>query len=355
MVAKDERVRDLIAQQAADWFVANRAGLDSKERAAFAEWLVASPMHVEEYLALSAVARDLPRAAESSAASIEELIARARADAESGPRAATGLLGFFAALGRPPMLLAGAAVVLIGLGLALLAPSWLHRPAPQIARTEAPALIYSTRHGEQQAHLLADQSVVHLNTDSSIRIRYDAAQRLAVLTAGQAEFDVAHDPKRAFKVVAGAANVTAVGTRFDVRLDGDATVITVVEGRVRIEPARTAMAGGEAFAALILGASRQIRVRPGSWPPDIAEVDADKATSWLRRQITFDHEPLELVASEMSRYAPKPIEIATPALRDLKISGIFATDDSDAFIAFLRSLDGVTVEVTPTRIRVLRE
>jgi hypothetical protein len=48
----------------------------------------------------------------------------------------------------------------------------------------------------------------------------------------------------------------------------------------------------------------------------------------------------------------KPIEIATPALRNLQISGVFATDDTEAFIAFLRSLKGVRVEVMETRIRV---
>ena len=69
----------------------------------------------------------------------------------------------------------------------------------------------------------------------------------------------------------------------------------------------------------------------------------------------FDHEPLEHVAAEFNRYGPKPIEIATPALRNLQISGVFATDDPEAFIAFLRSLKGVRVEVTETRVRVSRD
>ena len=69
-------------------------------------------------------------------------------------------------------------------------------------------------------------------------------------------------------------------------------------------------------------------------------------------KIAFDNEPLERVAAEFNRYASKPIEIATPALRKLQISGVFATDDPEAFIAFLRSLKGVRVEVTETRIRV---
>jgi transmembrane sensor len=69
----------------------------------------------------------------------------------------------------------------------------------------------------------------------------------------------------------------------------------------------------------------------------------------------FDHEPLERVAAEFNRYAPKPIEIATPALRTLEISGVFATDDSEAFIAFLRRLKGVRVEVAATHIRVSQQ
>jgi transmembrane sensor len=93
-------------------------------------------------------------------------------------------------------------------------------------------------------------------------------------------------------------------------------------------------------------------VSEGEWPATPASVDSQRATAWLRREIVFDHEPLEHVAAEYNRYSAKPIEIATPALRNLQISGVFATDDTEAFVAFLRSLKGVRVEVTETRIRV---
>ena len=76
------------------------------------------------------------------------------------------------------------------------------------------------------------------------------------------------------------------------------------------------------------------------------------APTRLYRQIEFEREPLERVAAEFNRYAAKPFEIVTPALQNLQISGTFAADDSTAFIAFLRSLEGVRVEVTATRIRV---
>jgi ferric-dicitrate binding protein FerR (iron transport regulator) len=64
---------------------------------------------------------------------------------------------------------------------------------------------------------------------------------------------------------------------------------------------------------------------------------------------------LARVAAEVNRYASKTLAIATPKLQNLEISGVFATDNSAAFIAFLRSLDGVQVEATDTRILVTQK
>jgi TolB-like protein/Flp pilus assembly protein TadD len=74
----------------------------------------------------------------------------------------------------------------------------------------------------------------------------------------------------------------------------------------------------------------------------------------LHRKIVFDREPLARVAAEFNRHAAKPIEITTPELRNLEISGVF-TDDSEEFIAFLRSLEGVRVDVSATRVTVSKK
>jgi transmembrane sensor len=208
---------------------------------------------------------------------------------------------------------------------------------------------------------LADNSILHLNTDSAVTIRYGKNERLVMLTSGQANFEVAHEPDRAFRVIAGSAEVVDLGTKFDVRLQHDSTVVTVIEGRVAVAPSPateelgTGSNQSPARRVVQLGADQQIIVTEGEWPATPASVDSQRTTAWLRREIVFDHEPLERVAAEYNRYTAKPIEIATPALRNLQISGVFATDDTEAFIAFLRSLKGVRVEVTETRIRVSRD
>ena len=87
--------------------------------------------------------------------------------------------------------------------------------------------------------------------------------------------------------------------------------------------------------------------------PEHAEpIDLQRATSWLRREISFERAPLSEVAAEFNRYGTVPIVIETPALRELAISGVFVADDTETFVAFLRSLKGVRVERLASAIRV---
>ncbi len=201
--------------------------------------------------------------------------------------------------------------------------------------------------------------MLHLNTDSAVIVRYSRTERVVVLTSGEADFEVVHEGERKFRVLAGPAEVVDLGTKFDVRVEPDSTVITVVEGRVRVSrsepPGGAATGRGDSEAGVELGGNQQVRVTAGAGVLEPTAVDAQSTTAWLHRQIKFEHEPLERVAREFNRYSGKSIEIATPSLRSLEISGVFATDDTDAFIAFLRSLQGVHIEVTATRIRVSQD
>jgi transmembrane sensor len=363
MNATGDRVREIITQQAADWFVGNRGGLPLHQRNEFTAWLKSSPLHVEEYLALSTVARDLRAASELSEDALEELIARARIEPDDSvePMRPPAFSGSGAtSTGWLRWQLTAVTLATVGvLILGLLALRYFV-PAATVADPGTTVIAhYETLHGEQQTQRLADDTVLHLNTDSAVTIRFSKAERLVVLNAGEADFEVAHERERHFRVVAGPAQIVAIGTRFDVRLHQNSTVVTVAQGRVAVGPSQlpdypnTNSYPGPEFVQV--GANQQISVNRDGWPAAPVAADAQQTTAWLHRQIMFQHETLERVATEFNRYAPTPFEITTPALRALEISGVFATDDPEAFIAFLRSLDGVRVEVTATRIRVMQD
>jgi transmembrane sensor len=366
MNPNDEKIRAAIAEQAGDWFVGNDEGShDVRESADLAAWLRTSPVHIEEFLGVSVIARDLREARTHPEYSLEAILARARAEDEPGVHLLRQPPGDAVRVGAPrrwrtatvamAMAMAIAACLLLSIGLFL---TWSGGPNRHSAASDGmTALHFETRHGEQLTRRFADDSVLHLNTDSAITIRYGKNERVAVLTSGEADFEVAHDPKRTFRVLAGSVVVSDLGTTFDVRLARDSTVVTVVEGEVAVRPSTIGpRLEGPSRADVQLGANQQLIIANGVWPPAKAvAVDAQRATAWLHHQIAFDHESLEKVAAEYNRYASKPIEIVTPGLQKLEISGVFATDDPAEFIAFLRSMEGVKVEETATRFRVSRD
>jgi transmembrane sensor len=359
MTSNDEKIRAAIAEQAGDWFVGNDEGLpDVKDSADLAAWLKTSPVHIEEFLGVSVIARDLREARTHPEYSLDAILARARAEDEPPVHSFRQPPSNTIRVGASRRWLAASAAMatcaLLSIGLFL---TWNGGPNRHPTADGMTALHLETRHGEQLTRRLADNSVLHLNTDSAITIRYGKHERVALLTSGEADFEVAHDPKRSFRVLAGSVEVSDLGTTFDVRLGLDSTVVTVVEGEVAVGPSTvTGRPAGSPRTDVQVGANQQVIIANGIWPPAKAVVvDAQRATAWLHRQIAFEHEPLEKVAAEFNRYASKPIEIVTPGLQKLEISGVFTTDDPEAFIAFLRSMEGVRVEETATRFRVSRD
>jgi len=85
MATEHDQVRDLIAAQAADYFVARRGGnVSEQEDREFLFWLRTSPVHVAEYLAIAGLAKEVPGAARRLDLSIEKL-SRQRAAEETSP------------------------------------------------------------------------------------------------------------------------------------------------------------------------------------------------------------------------------------------------------------------------------
>lgn len=340
-----DRVRANIAEEAAEWFVANRErSQESVQRATFAAWLKTSPVHVEEYLEIALLARDLREAAADPSMSLEELLTLARSPSDSNVRPIR-TDNPTAVRETPSFRWHHAAAAAATLAAAALGFLWWSSDRTSEVR-------FATRHGEQITERLADSSVLHLDTDTVVTVRYTRARRLVEVERGQVLFEVAHEASRAFEVIAGAAEVVDVGTTFDVYLQRDSTLVSVMEGQVTVGLAPGPHGAIADSRTVSVHAGEQVRVADGALPAQAARADLQRNAAWLRREIIFEREPLATVAAEFSRYSATPIEIESPALRKLAISGSFSADDTESFIAFLKSMDGVRVEVTPTRIRV---
>jgi len=349
MNTDDEKVREIIACQAGEWVAAHQAGgLDAAERRAFYAWLMASPVHVEEYLGVAHLSRRLPAAAADPELPLEAILDRVREETEGVTRIGNAPHSSRAAPRARPQGRWLWAAVPAALAVVAVTLFWLRGEQVTPDEHVIPER-YATRHGEMRSWRLGDNSTLRLNTDTSVTARYTHSQRLIEIESGEALFEVAHESARPFRVVAGTASVLAVGTTFSVyRQAGGSTLVTVVQGRVGVS---TVTAGSTSVNA---GAGEQVRVMDGQQPQSPTPADVQRSTAWLHRQIVFERQPLALVTAEFNRYSPRPIDIETPALGTLPITGIFSVDDTETFLDFLRTFNGVTIQATPTRIRVFQ-
>jgi transmembrane sensor len=351
MNASDPHIRSAITQVAADWYAAHRVGPQSEaERAAFLAWLKASPIHIEEYLGVAALERALGAATAEPRMSVDAWVEMARAD-PSGTVVAGPSMRYERTQARPERRFWRRIAAIACVGVAGICMLWVVRGGDGLHGVKT----YRTAHGQQGAWSLPDGSMLHVNTDTAVTVRFTSAERMVEVDHGEVAIKVAHDERRAFRVHAGAADAMAVGTEFDVYRRPESTLITVMAGQVavsvgRFVPSQTAPA--EIGSGLRVEAGQQVSIHAGVLPTAAEPTDLRETTAWLERKIVFEQRPLGAVADEFNRYNDIPFTIDDPALRNLTISGAFNAADTDSFAAFLESLDGVRVERLPTRFKV---
>jgi transmembrane sensor len=224
--------------EAAAWLIEFRsADIDVAGRKEFYDWLRISPEHMRAYLELAAVWN------EGSALDSSHAVLDGRLFETTEPR--TNVIALSTLQPGSPHALhdtdrsrpARVSARLAGRKLLYLAASLLlaASAATQWYWHEIRG-VYTTDVGEQHLITLGDGSVVELNAQSKIRIRYHSREREVDLLRGQALFNVAHDATRPFIVYTAGSQVRAIGTQFDVYRKPAETRVSVIEGTVAVLP-----------------------------------------------------------------------------------------------------------------------
>jgi len=185
--------------------------------------------------------------------------------------------------------------------------------------------------GQRTVINLKDGSIVTLDTDSVLRTRQTDSERTLLLERGRAYFVVAKDRLRPFVVNAEGRTVVATGTEFAVDVEDErGMVVTLVEGRVRVESPGDATRAPEAM-----------NLTPG-WQIVAATnlkaeaIDLSRAVSWTTGRLRFYNDTLGAAAQEMNRYSDKKIIISDPEVSVQTLVGSFRAGDIDAFVRAVR-------------------
>lgn len=331
--------RARIAQQAGAWDARLRSPrcTDVDRRRASA-WFAEDPAHQAAFDRLQAILSSLRR--HQTGRKLQRL--RSIATSYSGTRSSRWLSGGVAA-----------SLVVLGVCLASLhtADNRVQRPAVPLARPFIATAVYETGIGQRSIFVLEDGSTLELDAMSRASATFTSRRRSVELKSGRAFFVVAKDQGRPFVVGAGAHQITAIGTQFDVRLDTEAFALTLIEGTVRVA---TRSADGERSGdgepvhgldglGLLVSAGKQLVARPASadcssTPASLCTlrtVDVSRAAGWRQGRVVIEDLALADAVQEMNRYSPVQIVLGDSALARVRVNGVFRVGAQEAFVRAL--------------------
>jgi transmembrane sensor len=113
---------------------------------------------------------------------------------------------------------------------------------------------------------------------------------------------------------------------------GSAFAVTLVEGRVAIEPISwpNVLPSNTMIGLKLLNPGERLRFADAA--TDVKDSPSiDKVTAWQRGQLIFDDTSLSEAAAEFNRYGSNKIAIDGRAVEKLRVGGVFRIGDPSSF------------------------
>ncbi len=195
---------------------------------------------------------------------------------------------------------------------------------------------------------LDDGSTIELNRGAVVETNYTAGERRVTLVQGEAQFNVAKDPRRPFIVNVAGVDVRAVGTKFNVRLGQDAVNVIVTEGIVCL-PSLKALLGEAATSEapkLAVGdhATMKLGAEPNLSVTTLTPTEMDQALGWQPRLLDFDNAPLSEIVAEFNQRNEVRLVLGDRALESMRLSSSFWSDNVEGFVRLMESSFGLSAE-----------
>ena len=326
-------------EAAAHWHLLQREGaLSPADQQRFMDWLVASPQHLREYLAMARVAAELGDAVRAmpADAEVEAFITGHRRDDNV---VALGRARIAAAQTRRPRQRTWLPRIAVAAAVLLSVATGLHLATPS-------SRLYAAPHGETRVFALDDGTVLHLNAESEASVAFGLFRRQVALTRGQASFVVAPG-LRPFTVQAAGLEVRDIGTTFDVSLQRDQARFGVTEGRIHVIDE-----GGAGRLLADLHAGQAARIAHADRRVSISREDADVLTAWWQRRIVFRDEPLREIADRFNRMNRTRLHVDDSVAGALRLTGNLKAHDLASLRAFLDEQPTLTTTAGNGEIRV---
>lgn len=300
---KDSTSGDSVADQALAWFVRLNSGdATDQDRAEFEAWVSIDPAHRREFDKLSDIWGQIKSVADPRRVTRRRVMV--------GVVSAVAVTGIVSAIGLPDALTSD----------------------------------HYTGVGEQKSVTLSDGSLVDLDADTALAVGFTASTRRIELRRGRAQFRVAKDAERPFRIESRGGVIEALGTEFIVHQRNTEITVTVLESAVAVSLPDNA--GGDRERTRI-DAGHRVTYSPAGLGAVEAAASED-ATAWRRGRLIFEDQPLSRVIADVNRYHRGRILLIDGELALLRVSGTFDLREPAGVIdAIEKTLPVRAIRLTP--------
>ena len=187
---------------------------------------------------------------------------------------------------------------------------------------------------------LPDGSKVWLNSETSLKFptQFVGNQRV-VSVDGEAYFEIQKDKKKPFIVKSQMADVTVLGTHFNVSSYSEDAyyATTLIEGSVQLSTPNH-----EAANVVLKPGQKGVLVKGGSTAIDVREANVYQDIAWKDGKFYFEKEKLGSIVDKLSRWYKVDIKFEDQSIKNYTFTGVVKKEQS---IEYLLNIISQTTKV----------
>ena len=222
-----------------------------------------------------------------------------------------------------------AAIVILGVG------GWIALHSMQSSKTNHKQLVL-TAAASPVTDTLSDGSIITLNRYSSLLApsKFSGKTREVTLQDGEAFFDVVHNSARPFLVHVDAMEVKVLGTSFNIRRNGNQSIIDIATGKVQVS------FKGE---RLILHAGEKISIDPTTTKLVSQKSESLLYNYYVTKKFIANNTRLEDLVNILNEAYNRHIIFARPGIKDMRITTVFSKEPIEVILNVISETLGINV------------
>ena len=190
--------------------------------------------------------------------------------------------------------------------------------------------------------ILPDNSIVSLDSSTSMKVKFYDDRREIILSKGKAFFDVSPNKNRPFIVKTDNTTIKVLGTKFEV-VNHKIFELNVKEGKVSVSNNRNKLIA-------LVTKNQNLKLNKFYKIDSLEYKDAKDIALWIDGKFNFNQESLKNIIDTYSHYIDINVEIVDKDIENLRISGNFTSKEFDKIIANLPLIHPVKIKKVGNKI-----